>query len=202
MPKSIAPPHVSLHLPPDFSSFGNACVESDATNNATDTKGDHTLTTFSDASLAEEQTPGPATNKISRLNRLRLKVKRPSFSKNRSSVQYSPKSPAGRIFRSSESSPAPSPSSQSSLIDALKNSLRSDKQRAVQRSQPDAIIEVEIRACAADSRESISSSSGVSCDYKPGQSVIVKDVPSVADAVTGWRKLPPRLPIPKWDVDD
>ncbi|KAG2098444.1 uncharacterized protein F5147DRAFT_714006 [Suillus discolor] len=201
MPKSIAPPHVSLHLPPDFSSFGDACVESDATDNATDSKDDHTLATFSDTSLTEDQIPGPATDKISRLNRLRLKVKRPSFSKNRSSVQYSPKSPAGRIFLSSESSPAP-PSSSSFLIDTPKNSLRSDKRRAAQRSQSDAIIEVEIRACAADSQESIPSSSGVSCDYKPGQSVIVKDVPSVAEAVTGWRKLPPRLPIPKWDVDD
>jgi hypothetical protein len=91
--------------------------------------------------------------------------------------------------------------SPSLLIDAPKNSVQSDKQRAVQRSQSDA-IEVEIRARAADSRESVPSGSSASCNYEPGQSVIIKDVPSVAEAATGWRKLPPRLPIPKWDVDD
>jgi hypothetical protein len=192
---------VSLHLPPEFSSFGDVCVELDATNNASDSEDDHTLTTFGDISLPEGQMLDSAPNKIRCLNRLRLKVKRPPFSKNRSSVQYSPKSPARRFFGSSESSPAPSPMSPSLLIDAPKNSVQSDKQRAVQRSQSDA-IEVEIRARAADSRESVPSGSSASCNYEPGQSVIIKDVPSVAEAATGWRKLPPRLPIPKWDVDD
>jgi hypothetical protein len=79
--------------------------------------------------------------------------------------------------------------------------MRSGKRRAAQCSQPD-IIEVEIRAYAADSREPIPSSSSASCSYRLGQSVIVKDLPSIAEAATGWRKLPPRLPIPKWDVDD
>ena len=48
-----------------------------------------------------------------------------------------------------------------------------------------------------------SSSSSDSC--KAGQSVIVKAVPSVAEfpgQPKECRKLPPRLPIPKWDVDD
>lgn len=200
MPKSIPPPHVSLHLPPDFSSFGDVCIASDATNNATDPKGDHTLTAFSDVSLTEGQRLGSAANEIRCLNRLRLKVKRPLFPRNRSSVQYSPKSPAKRFFGPSGSSPAPSPLSPS-FIDVLKNSLRSGKRRAAQCSQSDT-IEVEIQACAADSPESIPSSSSASCNYKPGQSVIVKDLPSVAEAATGWRRLPPRLPIPKWDVDD
>ncbi|KAG2158572.1 uncharacterized protein EDB93DRAFT_1118967, partial [Suillus bovinus] len=159
-PKSIAPPHVSLHLPPDFSSFEDVYLESDAANNATDSKDDHTRTALSDV-----LPPDPATDKIRRLNRLRLKVKRPPFAKNRSSVQYSP------------------------------------KRRSAQRSQSD-VIEVELRARPADSRESTPSSSSASCNYEPGQSVIVKDVPSDAKAATGWRKLPPRLPIPKWDVDD
>lgn len=109
-------------------------------------------------------------------------------------------SPAKRFFGPSGSSPAPSPLSPS-FIDVLKNSLREGKRRAVQCSQSD-IIEVEIRACATDSGESIPSNSSASCSYKPGQSVIVKDLPSVAEAATGWRRLPPRLPIPKWDVDD
>ncbi|KAG1882384.1 hypothetical protein F4604DRAFT_1743785, partial [Suillus subluteus] len=200
MPNSTAPPHVSLHLPPDFSSFGDVCVQPDATNNASDLEDDHTLTAFGDVSLTEEQMLDSATNEIRCLNRLRLKVKRPPFPKNRSRVQYSPKSPARRFFGSSGSSPALSPLSSSFLIDAPKNSLRSDKRRSAQHSQPDT-IEVEIRARAADSRESIPSGSSASCNYKPGQSVIVKDVPSVAEAATGWRKLPPRLPIPKWDID-
>ncbi|KAG2339569.1 hypothetical protein BDR05DRAFT_967746 [Suillus weaverae] len=194
MPKSAAPPHVSLHLPSDFSSFGDVCVESDATD-------DHTLTAFGDSvSHAEEQILDSAPNEIRRLNRLRLKVKRPLFPKNRSNVQYSPKSPVGRLFGSSGSSPAPSPLSLS-FIDAPKNSLRSGKRRSAQRSQSDA-IEEEIRARGVDSRESIPSSSSASCNYELGQSVIVKDVPSVAEAAAGWRRLPPRLPIPKWDVDD
>ncbi|KAG1806175.1 uncharacterized protein BJ212DRAFT_1303700 [Suillus subaureus] len=151
--------------------------------------------------LPEKQMLDSAPNEIRRLNRLRLKVKCTPFPKNRPSVQYSPKSPARRFFGSSGSSPAPSPLSPSFSIDALKNSLRPDKQRSAQHSQPDA-IEVEIRVRAADSRESIASSLSASCSYEPGQSMIVKDVPAVAEAATGWQKLPPRLPIPKWDVDD
>ncbi|KAG2362427.1 hypothetical protein BDR07DRAFT_1406905 [Suillus spraguei] len=179
VPKFTAPPHVSLHLPSDLSSFGDVCVESDATNNTIDSE---------------------APNQIRRLNRLHLKVKCLPFPKNRSSVQYSPKNPARKFFGSSESSAAPSPLSPS-FIDALKNSMRLGKRCADQRSQSDA-IEVEIRAHAADSQASIPSGSSVSRNYKPGQSMIVKDLPSVAEAVTGWKRLPPRLPIPKWDVDD
>ncbi|KAG1729470.1 hypothetical protein EDB19DRAFT_120349 [Suillus lakei] len=201
MPKSTVPPHVSLHLPPDFSSFGDVCAEPDATNSATDSEDEHTLTAFGNVSLTEEQILGSATNEIRRLNRLRLKVKRLPFPKKRSSVQYSPKSPAKRFFDSSGSSPVPSHLSPSFFIDALKKSLRSGKRRAAQRSQSDA-IEEEIRARAADLRESIPSSSSASYDYELGQSVIVKDVPSAAEPANGWRKLPPRLPIPKWDVDD
>ncbi|KAG1816296.1 hypothetical protein DFJ58DRAFT_850463 [Suillus subalutaceus] len=133
MPNSTAPPHP------------------DATNNTSDSEDEHTLTAFGDVSLTEEQMLDSATNEIRCLNRLRLKVKRPPFPKNRSSVQYSPK---------------------------------------------------KFELAAVDSRESIPSGSSVSCNYEPGQSMIVKDVPSVAEAATGWRKLPPRLPIPKWDADD
>ncbi|KAG2064445.1 hypothetical protein BDR04DRAFT_1110074 [Suillus decipiens] len=179
MPKSTAPPHVSLHLPSDLSSFGDVCVESDATNNAIDSG---------------------AADGIHRLNRLRLKVKRLPFPKSRSGVQYSPKNPARKFFGSSKSSPASSPLSPS-FNDALKNSMRLGKRCAAQRSQSDA-IEVEVRAHAADSRAFIPGGSSVSRNYKPGQSVIVKDLPSIAEVATGWRKLPPRLPIPKWDVDD
>ncbi|KAG1882365.1 hypothetical protein F4604DRAFT_1743709 [Suillus subluteus] len=150
-----------------------------------------TPTAFSDESLTEEQMLDSAPNEIRRLNRLRLRL----------SFQYSPKSPARRLFGSSGSSPAPSHLSSSFSIDALKNSLRPNKRCSAQRSHPDA-IKVEIRTRAADSRESIHSSSSASCNYEPGQSMIVKDVPAVAEAATGWRKLPPRLPIPKWDADD
>ncbi|KAG1846296.1 hypothetical protein F4604DRAFT_1817194, partial [Suillus subluteus] len=111
-----------------------------------------TLTAFSNESLSEEQMLDSASNEIRRLNRLHLKVKCPPFPKNGSSVQYSPKSPARRLFVSSRSSPAPSPLSLSFSIDALKNSLRPNKRRSAQRSHPDA-IEVEIRTRAADSRE-------------------------------------------------
>ncbi|KAG2363964.1 hypothetical protein BDR07DRAFT_1608522, partial [Suillus spraguei] len=152
-PKSTAPPHVSLHLPPDLSSFGDVCVESDATSNT----------------IGSE-----APNRIYRINRLRLKVKRLPFFKNRSGVQYSPKNPARKFFGSSESSPAPSPVSPS-FIGALKNSVRLSKQCAAQRSQSGA-IEVEIRAHAADPRASIPSGSSISHNYKPGQSVIVKNL--------------------------
>lgn len=192
---------MSLHLPPGLSSFEDVCAESDATNSATDSDEleEHTLTAFGDVSLTEVQMLGSATNDIRRMNRLRLKVKRPPFPKDkRTSVQYSPKSPGGRLFDSS--SPAPSPLSPSLFFDALRNSLRSGKRRA----QAD-VVDVETQLCTADSRESTSRSSSDSYDYKPGQSVIVKDVSSVAEVpepVKGWRKLPPRLPIPKWDVDN
>ncbi|KAG2032639.1 hypothetical protein BDR03DRAFT_1015074, partial [Suillus americanus] len=105
-------------------------------------------------SHTEEQILESAPNEIRRLNHLRLKVKWPPFPTNRSSVQYSPKSPARRFFVSSGSSPASSPLSPSFSINTLKNSLRLDKRSSAQRSQPDA-IEVEIRTRADDSRESI-----------------------------------------------
>ncbi|KAG1729211.1 uncharacterized protein EDB91DRAFT_1160021, partial [Suillus paluster] len=181
MPKSTAP-HVSLHLPPGLSSFSDVCVESDV--------------------ITDSEAPRP-------LNRLRLNVKCPLFPTKRMRVQEgqsSPKSPAGKSFDASGSSSASSTLSHFFSIDALKNSLRLGKRRATQRSQLDGVEpDTRLRAAASpEPRERTPSSLNAVYDCEPGQSVIIKDIPFVAEVsepVRGWRKLPPRLPIPKWDID-
>ncbi|KAG0693417.1 hypothetical protein DFH29DRAFT_964189 [Suillus ampliporus] len=190
MSTSSAPPHVSLHLPPGLSSFADVCVESDATTSATDSDDEHIPTAFGDLSLTEEQILRSAPRS---LNQLRLKVKCPQFPKKRTSIQegqLSPKSPDGKFFDSLGSSSASSLLSPSYFSDALKTSLRLRKRRPTQHSQPDA-IEPDARP------HHTSGNPSVSYVREPGRSVIVHVKTEVHEAVKGWRKLPPRLPIPK-----
>ncbi|KAG0700229.1 hypothetical protein DFH29DRAFT_1080811 [Suillus ampliporus] len=192
--ESNAPLRVSLQFYPGLSSFADVGVESDATTGATDSEDEHTLAAFGDVSLRS----------ASRLiNRLRLNVKRPLFpsSKKHTSVQEAQFSPKSQTSGSSKTSSLLSPSF---FIEALKNSLRLGKRRATQRSA----VEPETPSPPVASPESTSSDSSASywpydCDLR--QPVIVKAMPSVAEVpqpAKGWKKLPPRLPIPKWDVDD
>ncbi|KAG0700194.1 hypothetical protein DFH29DRAFT_876723 [Suillus ampliporus] len=208
MSTSNAPPHVSLQqIPPDLPSCADVCVESDVTTSATDSEDEHTLTAFGDVSLTEEQIICSAPRP---LNKLRLKVKRPPFPKKRTSIQegqFSPKSPAGKFFEALGSSLVSSPLSPSFFIDSLTNSPRSGTRHATQRSA----VEPETHSPPLSSpvpREptfSTSSASSQLYDCQLRQSVIAKTVPSVADVAKPtkvWKKLPSRLPIPKWDVDD
>ncbi|KAG1726968.1 uncharacterized protein EDB91DRAFT_1165208, partial [Suillus paluster] len=124
--------HVSLYNPPSLSA--DAPAESDAT---TDSEDEHTLTAFGDVS--EEQI---IRSPHRPLNRLRLKVRRPSFPMKRTSLQegqFDLKSPAGKFLKNKLLISSPSPLSPSFFVDALKNSLRSGKRRATQRSQLDAV---------------------------------------------------------------
>ncbi|KAG1726960.1 uncharacterized protein EDB91DRAFT_1350413 [Suillus paluster] len=194
-PNSTAP-HVSLHRLTGL--FADVGVESDATTSTTDSEHDgQTFTAFGDVSLTDEYILRPAPRP---LNRLRLKVKCPSFPKKRTSLQGQP----GPTLQNDVLVSSPLPLSPSFFVNALKNSLRSGKQRAAQRSAVESGIP-SLPATPPVLRELTSSSSSPSSqsfDCEPGQSVIVKTVPEVSEPAKGWRKLPRRLPIPKWDVDD
>ncbi|KAG1726962.1 uncharacterized protein EDB91DRAFT_1165152 [Suillus paluster] len=169
--------HVSLYHCPGL--FADAPAESDTT---TDSEDQHTLTAFSD-------------------------VRRPSFPMKHTNFkegEFGLMSPASKFLKNKPLVSSPSHLSPSFFVDALKNSLRSGKQRATQRSQLDA-VESETGPRATASPGSGERSSSTSYDCEQGQSVIAKAVPSVADVpepANGWKKLPPRLPIPNRDVDD
>ncbi|KAG1726889.1 uncharacterized protein EDB91DRAFT_1254136 [Suillus paluster] len=138
------------------------------------------------------------------LNRLRLKVKHLLFLKQRTSIregQFSPNSPAGKFFDASGSSTASSPLSLSFFVDALKNSLRSGKRKTTQRSTVKPETPSPPFASPGPRDPTFNDSSPYDCKLR--QSVIVKALPSVVEVpepTKGWRK--PRLPIPKWDIDD
>lgn len=106
-------------------------------------------------------------------------------------------------------SPTPHPI----CVDALESSLRSRQKLIAQRSksnsaesEPTDRLRATAEPPSSGTTESPSpSSSASSASYKPGYSVIIKAVPSVAgfpEQPKVWKRLPPRLPIPKWDVDD
>ncbi|KAG1846297.1 hypothetical protein F4604DRAFT_188540 [Suillus subluteus] len=187
MPNSTAPSHMSLH----FGLFEDDCVESDATNSFADPEDEHTLTAFGELSLSQEEMLGFAPNDIRHRNRLRLK-------KRRKSAQYSPQIPGGKFWDPLTSSLVSTPLTPAEFFNGFRHSVR----RAFQLTQAEA-AEAEARSRAAESGESTLTSTGsnssASYDYKPGQSVIVKDMPEL---VKEWKKLTQRPAIPKWDADD
>ncbi|KAG1738232.1 hypothetical protein EDB19DRAFT_1829209 [Suillus lakei] len=167
--------------------FGLFEDESDATNSFADPDDEHTLSAFGDVSLSREEMLGFVPNNIRHRNRLRLKAKT-----KRKSAQHNPqpKVLTGSLWDPLTNSPCSSPLSPAEFFNRCRQTVR----RAFRRAQAEA-AEAEMRARASDSRESTSSNSSASFD---GQSVIVKDVYEVPELA----KLPPRAPIPKWDVDD
>ncbi|KAG1796408.1 uncharacterized protein HD556DRAFT_300387 [Suillus plorans] len=174
MPESTTPLHMSSH----FSLFEDDCVESDATNSATDPEDEHTLTTLGEPSLSqEEETLGWVPNDIHHLNCLCLKAK----------------------YRSAQDSPQ---HSARKFWDPLTCSLGSTsfppaeyfKRYRLQRAEKfqhaqAAAAEAETRSRAADSGESTSNHSIASYDYESEQ--LVSEAP---EPVEEWRPLRPESP--------
>ncbi|OAX32473.1 hypothetical protein K503DRAFT_805199 [Rhizopogon vinicolor AM-OR11-026] len=162
----------------------NQCQNPSSLHTTAESEEEYTLTGF-----GEEQTQPSEPRPF---KRLRLKVKRTPFPTKRIGIQDGSSSP---------STPT-SPISPSVYIDAL------NKRFAAYREQLDATESDTLdpaEPTSSESGECLSPTSSTSSgSYKPGQSVIVKAVPSVAESPEqpkGWKKLPPRLPIPKWDVE-
>ncbi|KAG1866957.1 hypothetical protein C8R48DRAFT_141197 [Suillus tomentosus] len=182
MPKYTVLPHMSLH-------FG--LYEDERVEDNTDPEDEHTLTAYGDLSLSPEEKLGFPPNELRRRNQLRLKARRKS-------PQYSPPIPDEKFWDPLTFSQISTPLTPAEFFNRFRHSVR----RAFQLAQAEA-AEAEARSCAADPGESTFSDSNASYDSEPGQSVTVKDFPSVSetyDLIEEWRKLPLRPGIPKWDI--
>ncbi|KAG2113425.1 uncharacterized protein F5147DRAFT_45580 [Suillus discolor] len=168
MPESTTPSHMSPH----FALFDD-CVESNATNNATDPEDtnsatdpedEHTLTASGDLTLSPKERLGFVLNDIRRRNRLRLKARRRS-------AQYSPQDPAGKFWDPLTFSPISIPLTPTEYFDRYEHYCVRRAEN-FQRAQPEA-AEAETRSRAAE--ESTFNHSSVSYDYGPEQ--FVSEVP-------------------------
>ncbi|KAH7921023.1 hypothetical protein BV22DRAFT_1198513 [Leucogyrophana mollusca] len=204
----------------------DAC--SDSHSSGTDSGDEeHTITAFGDISLTDEyDTPTDGySHQVEILRplhtkpRLRLKVKRPPFPKKRTNIQrtsgdWSPKSPCG-IFDRPWSSPPVSPLSPkadfAAFVETLKSPYRhvgATKPTVPSKQQEDSPYSEDVPprnqdlSCATDTPADPSlhkATDAPATEVINGLHPKITATPPPKPTEKSFRRLPPRLPIPKWD---